>query len=185
VVKARGDRHAVNEILRLGGAPAVDAEVARPAHLHRGAVYVGRQLRQRQRVASRGQLFQPPPVHHQPRLRVLRPQHGYLADHRDVLGGRADLNLQVQPHPVSHAQHDALAFQLLQSRERCRQAIGARDDVRHQVAAFGVAHRSPLDIGVHIDHPYGHTGHYRPGVVQYRPADGRCRVLGRKHGAAE
>jgi hypothetical protein len=73
-----------------------------------------------------------------------------FSGHRDRFFGGADLERQLEPQPIVHADLDALAHQLLESRELHGDLVGAGDQIGNLEESLAVRDRGDAGVPLHV-----------------------------------
>ena len=119
--------------------------------LRRGAVDVGGESREGERVPVIGrQLLDPPVVDDHARLRVIGAQQRGLGGHLYVFGSSADLHVQIDGDAVANTEDQANAFQVLEPGGLASQLVRSGDEIGKGVIALAVADGADHDIGVEV-----------------------------------
>ena len=183
---AGGDRLAIDEVLHLGGAAAVDAQVAVVVGDIRCAVHVWSESGEGERIAVvLGQFLNAAVVDDQPGLHVGGAEERDVGGDGDLLGLGADFHDKVQPHPVAHAEDEILAFQALETLEGSEQRVGTGNEAGDDVLAIAVGDGRTGDVCSRVLDGDGSARDDAPAGVLHGTGDYRVPALARESDGEE
>ena len=126
-----GHRNAIDKILGLRRAAAVDAQVRVVARLLLRAIHVRREQGESQWIAIvLRQFLNSPVVNHQACLSIIDAQQRSFRRDAHRFGLLADFHHQIDADPIADAQFDSLAVQRAKARKRRIEAVCAGQETR-------------------------------------------------------